>query len=195
MCALLSVYRRVGLTDLLTVNTAPHAHHVTRQVNYMQYKLTQRQVGPLGVSVYTDRNPIRLRFDGCLGVPEDDEDEGAGSGAEDDAGRSLFRQYAPEDDTGKGVKPSYQRWDERFEAAKGKFRATLMSYWKWGSGQQEQEQEQVQEPKLEPAVEGAVIRTEAMAVAVAAAAAEEDGQEGGRLHGLRRRRVSASGSV
>jgi hypothetical protein len=99
-------------------------------VNYMQYKLTRRQVGPLGVSVYTDSNPIRLRFDGCLGAPPPADappDEG-------DGGRSLFRQYPPEDPTGKGVKPSHKRWDETFEAAKGKFKATLASYYAWGTG-------------------------------------------------------------
>ena len=57
--------------------------------NYLQYKVTGRQVGPLGVSEYTDAKPIRLSFDGCL-------DERA----------LLFSQFHPDDPVGKGPKPS-----------------------------------------------------------------------------------------
>lgn len=148
----------------------------------MQYKLTRRQVGPLGVSVYTDSNPIRLRFDGCFGAPGGSAADGAGGDGED-GGRSLFRQYPPDDPTGKNVKPSHRRWDEAFEAARGKFRATLSSYWSSS-----------EEPTAVAAAgaEGgkqAVVGGEADAAPApeASKAAVEAEQEGHR--GLRRRRV------
>lgn len=51
-----------------------------------------RQVGPLGQSSHTDRRPIRLRFDGCV-----------------DPRRKLFRQYDPDDDTGKTRRITFLR--------------------------------------------------------------------------------------
>lgn len=139
----------------------------------MQYKLTRRQVGPLGVSVYTDANPIRLRFDGCLSAPGGAAVHGAGGDGED-GGRSLFRQFPPEDPTGKGVKPSHRRWDETFQAARGRFMASVSSYWSSWEGE---------EPAAAVGVEAeAVVVPEPAKVVVEA---EEEGRHGG----LRRRRV------
>lgn len=57
-------------------------------INYIQYTITGRQVGPLGDSVHTDSRPIHVEFDGCT-----------------DARRLLFRQFDKDDPTGRSVVP------------------------------------------------------------------------------------------
>ncbi|CAM9496611.1 unnamed protein product [Hapterophycus canaliculatus] len=45
--------------------------------NFMQYKLRQSQVGPLGKSSHTDLQPMMVTFDGC--VSSDMRSAGGGS--------------------------------------------------------------------------------------------------------------------
>ncbi len=82
-------------------------------VNYIQYRVTGKQVGPLGVSAFTDRRPIRLRFDGCLdaGSEETREQEAGREGGQERRGgrRLLFEQMDKDDPRGKDRPPSLER--------------------------------------------------------------------------------------
>lgn len=62
---------------------------VMHAINYVQYMVTAKQVGPLGASIYTDRNPLRVAFDGCV-----------------DRHRVLFKQYEKDDPTGRFLPPT-----------------------------------------------------------------------------------------
>lgn len=53
-------------------------------VNYLQYMVTGRQVGPLGDSIHTDSRPIFVAFDGCT-----------------DSRRLLFRQFEKDNPAGR----------------------------------------------------------------------------------------------
>ncbi|KAM3576140.1 hypothetical protein VYU27_002016 [Nannochloropsis oceanica] len=82
-------------------------------VNYVQYRVTGKQVGPLGVSAFTDRRPIRLRFDGCLdaGVEGEREEDAGREGGQEGRGRRrlLFEQMERDDPRGKERPPSLER--------------------------------------------------------------------------------------
>lgn len=62
---------------------------VMHAINYVQYMVTAKQVGPLGASIFTDQNPLRVAFDGCV-----------------DRHRVLFKQYERDDPTGRSLPPT-----------------------------------------------------------------------------------------
>lgn len=69
-------------------------------LNFIQYRITGRQVGPLGTSAFTDQRPVQLHFDGCA------------SDGQDILGL-LFRQLDAEDPAGKGPSPTLAGLVER----------------------------------------------------------------------------------